>query len=84
MTKVCPKCGVEKDTHEFYRRQMKRYLTSYCKTCLIERALEWNKTHKERCRESRIRYRLSHREKINTKAREMRAFWKQNHSPSKT
>lgn len=45
MTKKCASCGIEKDISEFHRNAKNRDgLHSYCKTCNVLKAKEFNKT----------------------------------------
>lgn len=46
-TKVCTKCGIEKDINEFgWERRFKRY--AQCKTCRVEKRMEYYEENKEK------------------------------------
>jgi DNA-directed RNA polymerase subunit RPC12/RpoP len=46
-TKVCTKCGQEKDINEFgWERRFKRY--AQCKTCRVEKRMEYYENNKEK------------------------------------
>lgn len=52
MTKICTKCGIEKDVSEFYVRKDSGYRRPDCRTCVIERNQRWRKENPERARET--------------------------------
>lgn len=68
-TKVCPKCGYEKDTGEFYKNKTSRDgLQSQCKECLRAyheshreqnraRSRAWREKHGQSSRRRRVRRR---------------------------
>lgn len=69
--KTCTKCGVEKDSSDFYSDKGKRDgLTSHCKKCRISESKKWNQENAELLREqSRVRY-LANKEKVAQLGRE--------------
>lgn len=46
MSKICPKCSIEKDLSEFRLNNSKYYYV--CKSCDNARVKAWKKNHKER------------------------------------
>lgn len=77
-TKVCPKCGDEKSTDEFYKnKQTKDGLKSWCKLCCKadnnKREHKYNETrrtyreeHTEECREKKREYYRENKDRINS------------------
>lgn len=64
-TKVCPKCGIEKDRSEFYKhRSRKDGLTSYCKICHSVYVNKWQKNNLDKVRKSRGKSKKKYNEKF--------------------
>jgi hypothetical protein len=69
MTKVCSKCGVEKDLSEFYRSKHCKFgVDSRCKVC----CREYQKTHRSSISVYKKKYDQKNREKIKEYSREYR------------
>jgi hypothetical protein len=49
-TKICAKCGIEKNISKFYLRKT-GYRDSYCKPCKTKTNLEWSRNNIEKNRE---------------------------------
>lgn len=69
LSKICPKCGIEKNGIEFgfqYPGKNDHVLRSWCKSCCKERTKEYRKTnggkekHREYMREYMRKYRETH------------------------
>jgi hypothetical protein len=57
--KTCCYCHEDKLETEFYHlRSRPDGLASFCKSCGVKKASEWNETHRDKARESQKRYRL--------------------------
>lgn len=82
-TKVCTKCGLEKDVGEFQKRtQSLDGLRGQCRACRVRSQLAWAKGHNESTRTSLAAWRRSHPEAYRAqraayaeKARELKAIW---------
>lgn len=48
-TKICPRCSIEKDFSNFYKRRNGNDFSSYCKLCTTEETLERMRIFKQRC-----------------------------------
>lgn len=48
MTKVCSKCGIEKDVSEFYFRKDKGYYKNQCKNCCLAMDKEYRNINKDK------------------------------------
>ncbi len=48
-SKLCPRCDVEKDVSEFYKRRVGGASLTYCKCCVKELAIIRQRNHKARC-----------------------------------
>lgn len=63
MTKVCTKCGVEKELSEYGKKKSgKNGIASKCKSCYKEYYKEYNKNNKEHIKENRKEYRKNNKE----------------------
>lgn len=58
MTKICSKCGVEKELSEFNKKSSCKYgVSSRCRACDKEYKKQYNETHKEFLKERRAYFR---------------------------
>lgn len=65
MTKVCGKCGLEKDFSQYKKQKNGKYgLYSICKDCVKERDKIYRDSHKEHKKEYNKKYRDSHKDEI--------------------
>lgn len=63
-TKICTKCGIEKDIINFYNDKQKLDgKTSWCKLCLSNKHKEHYIQNKEQTIAYSVNYRLLHKEK---------------------
>jgi hypothetical protein len=64
-TKVCTRCGVEKDIKEFpLRSRFTKLRQSYCKDCRKVYGAEWYENHKEYQKENSRKHTTVYRESI--------------------
>ena len=65
ITKVCGKCGIEKDSSQYKKAKNGKYgLYSICKDCAKERDKIYRDSHKEHKKEYSKKYRDSHKDEI--------------------
>ena len=71
-TKICKKCGIEKELNEFqkYNSKGKVLYRSDCKECHHKKCKEWEEKHKEQRKEYRKEYRKKHNEELKLKQKE--------------
>lgn len=67
--KTCSVCGVSKDEVEFSTRASSGKPRANCRKCGVEKAVEWAKKNRLRCREASCRFRKAHIEKVREEAR---------------
>lgn len=57
LTKVCGKCGIEKELSEFHKNKNYRLgVTAQCKPCRMAAVRQWRKLNPEKCEAARLRY----------------------------
>ncbi len=56
MTKICPRCKIEKDLSEFPKHKNSEKPRSYCRVCELERSREWSAKYPERKKDSSQKY----------------------------
>lgn len=65
IAKVCSKCRIEKSAIDFYKnRSRKDGLTTYCKSCVLERERKCRVENKEKIRQSAKKYYEKNKTKI--------------------
>ena len=72
MSKVCSKCGIEKDESEFYTYKSKtgkQYTRSFCKTCKVQQTRQWEANNIMRVKEYSRIYDTTKRDKEERKAK---------------
>jgi hypothetical protein len=81
-TKVCSKCGEEKDESEFYigrnqcktcRNEQKKKYRIKSRDADIERAKKWRENNKERAKENNKKWRENNKEKV----KELNKLWRE-------
>lgn len=74
-TKVCRKCGIEKNIEEFPKHKiMKNGYNSWCKLCHNNASKEWRKNNKEKFKELTKEWSKNNRERHSEKKR----IWNKN------
>jgi hypothetical protein len=59
----CSKCEAEKPRSDFYKnKNTKSGLQSYCKSCAVETAMDWNRAHRETAKATQAAY--YHRQRV--------------------
>lgn len=71
--KICKHCGVEKLESEFNRDKSKKDgLSSWCKSCVLDRSKMYRKEHSVEVTEYNKQYRVDHKDKLSAYMREYR------------
>jgi len=79
ITKICTKCGTEKEINQFNKGKNKDGLRSWCKQCVNDYSKDYDKTHKEKIKEKSRRHYEKNKEKINERGK----IYNKTHKPSK-
>lgn len=64
ITKICTKCGKEKELSEFYKQKRGKYgCLSYCKECRNKQVCEYRNNNKEKLQKIECEYRNNNKER---------------------
>lgn len=69
-TKICAKCKIEKENHEFtidkYKTKLgfKKFLTPICKKCTVEKSKKWANENPKKAKERKVKWAKENPERV--------------------